>query len=338
MGAERRPTGVVVDVFGASVAAELAQRSLMHPVDTIKARLQYMRLAKPETAARPLLPPWSWRLPLLGDVAALRQVLQGPAKPGAALRVGSLYRGLAPALVGVLPNALVYMPTYEFSKQALASTSFAPLSGAITGCVCACVRVPVSVIKSRVQLQLYDTPLAALRATISGPAGYRGLYAGLGATLVHDISYATVQFALLEQLRLAADGWVGGRPLTAAEDGAVGFTVGLCTAAVTEPLDLVRTRLMAQKQPHQASAPAAGAASAAGAGRAASGAGVARSFGYTGVYHGLRSAAMADGVAALWRGLLPRLVLKSFGSSVWYTVYMASRRHLSERREAGAGR
>ena len=45
---------------------------------------------------------------------------------------------------------------------------------------------------------------------------------------------------------------------------------------------------------------------------------------------------MADGVAALWRGLLPRLVLKSFGSSVWYTVYMASRRHLSERREAGA--
>ena len=326
----QRPTSVA-DVFKASVAAELAQRSLLHPVDTIKARLQYMRLAEPQVAARPLLPPWSWRLPLLGDVAALRQVLQDPAQPGAPLRVRSLYRGLAPALVGVLPNALVYMPTYEFSKQALAGTSFAPLSGAITGCVCACVRVPVSVVKSRVQLQLYDTPLAALRAAVSGPAGLGGLYAGFGATLVHDIAYATIQFALLEQLRLLADGLVGGRPLTTAEDGAVGFTVGLCTAAVTEPLDLVRTRLMAQKPPQQAAAaPVAGGAASSGS------AGVARSFGYTGVYHGLRSAAMTDGVAALWRGLLPRLVLKSVGSSVWYTVYMASRRHLAQRREAEA--
>ena len=27
-----------------------------------------------------------------------------------------------------------------------------------------------------------------------------------------------------------------------------------------------------------------------------------------------------------WRGLLPRLVLKSLGSSLWYSVYMGARR------------
>ena len=28
---------------------------------------------------------------------------------------------------------------------------------------------------------------------------------------------------------------------------------------------------------------------------------------------------------SLWKGLLPRLVLKSVGSSIWYAVYMAAR-------------
>ena len=117
--------------------------------------------------------------------------------------------------------------------------------------------------------------------------------------------------------------WVEGKVLRIPDDAGYG--------AVTEPLDLVRTRLMAQKPPQQAAAaPVASGAASSGS------AGVARSFGYTGVYHGLRSAAMTDGVAALWRGLLPRLVLKSVGSSVWYTVYMASRRHLAQRREAEA--
>ena len=56
----------------------------------------------------------------------------------------------------------------------------------------------------------------------------------------------------------------------------------------------------------------------------------ARNFGYRGVIHGLRSVAATDGMLGLWRGLLPRLVLKSVGSSLWYTVYMGCRRHLSD--------
>jgi hypothetical protein len=36
-------------------------------------------------------------------------------------------------------------------------------------------------------------------------------------------------------------------------------------------------------------------------------------------------AAALEGVGALWKGLLPRLVLKSLGSSLWYAVYMAAR-------------
>ena len=310
------------DVFAASLAAEFAQRALLHPVDTIKARLQYMQFPRPAGGQQRL--PRLSQLPLVGDIAALRADAECSSMRNFSVR--SLYRGLAPALIGVVPSALVYMPTYEVSKAALSGTPFAGLAGCITGCACACVRVPVSVVKAKVQLQLYDGPLAALRASISGPSGLRGLYAGLGATLVHDVAYAAIQFALLERLRLVADGLVGGRALTATEDGMVGFSVGLCTAALTEPLDLVRTRLMVQKQQVKD-----GARAAAHGGGGSSGA-AGRSFGYRGVFHGLASAAGADGLVSLWRGLLPRLFLKSVGSSVWYTVYMASRRHLAERR------
>lgn len=74
------------------------------------------------------------------------------------------------------------------------------------------------------------------------------------------------------------------------------------TAIATEPLDVVRTRLQTQRRPD------------AGVGGT--------DFGYTGLLDGLVKAARTEGVLVLWRGLLPRLLLKSCGSSIWYSVYM----------------
>ena len=48
-------------------------------------------------------------------------------------------------------------------------------------------------------------------------------------------------------------------------------------------------------------------------------------FGYRGLFDGLQKAARQEGLPALWRGLLPRLLLKSVGSMIWYSVYMALR-------------
>ena len=53
----------------------------------------------------------------------------------------------------------------------------------------------------------------------------------------------------------------------------------MCAAIVTEPLDVVRTRLMTQgKNPH---------------------------FQYEGLLHGLQTAARREGLYSLWKGLLP---------------------------------
>ena len=48
-------------------------------------------------------------------------------------------------------------------------------------------------------------------------------------------------------------------------------------------------------------------------------------FGYHGLLDGLVKAVRQEGLLVLWRGLLPRLLLKSVGSMIWYSVYMALR-------------
>ena len=63
------------------------------------------------------------------------------------------------------------------------------------------------------------------------------------------MSYAVVQFGTLEQLRRVGAHLGGGRPLTASEDAGIGFVVGMAASAATEPIDLVRTRIMTQVCP-----------------------------------------------------------------------------------------
>ena len=135
----------------------------------------------------------------------------------------------------------------------------------------------------------------------------------------------------------------------------IGLAVGVITSVATEPLDVVKTRIIGQKRRvARASLPGA-AAHAAGGGQGRIRPTIARAqrrrhetckpsqrgegetpplvppkalqapqdFGYTGMIHGLRQIVSTEGVASLWRGLLPRLLLKALGSMIWYPVYMS---------------
>ena len=286
------------DIFIASLLADFARKVVLHPVDTMATRLQYAQ-TKPFHAKDQLL---------VGDARAMVDMLQRP---------GELYRGLGTALVGAVPVAVVYMPTYEFCSQAVRAMPpsdlgiplpAAQIASIATGLACALVRVPVTLVKSRLQLGLSATPLQAVGAALQA-MGLRGLFIGLRATCVLDVVYALVQFSALEQVRAVGAVLSGGRGLTSTEDALVGFLTGATTAVITEPLDVVRTRLQTQR------APGSGAGSV--------------DFGYTGLADGLAKAARQEGLLALWKGLLPRLLLKSVGSAIWYAAYMAARKALA---------
>ena len=310
------------EVLCGSVAAELTTKATLHPLDTLKTRLQYLVMRPRATIDR---------VPIVSDVRLAWRILQDatksphhsmlePAVRGrerstwkACTAVSrSLFRGLGPQLLGVVPVALVYMPTYEFTKSAAHGSTFekTPIAAVATGMVSAVVRSPVSLVKSRIQLGQHTSLSSAVRHACRH--GASGLFVGLRATAAHDVCYAIAQFTCLEQLRRlmlavrapTASG-AGRDPsqLHAADNAAIGFATGVLAAVVTEPLDVIKTRLMAQ-QPGRGEG----------------------SFGYDGLVHGLRRAARSEGVLSLWKGLAPRLLIKGMGSTIWYTTYMEARR------------
>ena len=164
------PSSLSADVFVGSLAAEVATKMLVHPLDTLKTRLQYLVVPRRATVTRR-----QW-LPLISDVAlGLELLTQATRSPhhslvdppllkltrGSRLFNGlrSLYRGIGPQLLGVLPISVVYMPSYELASSIFRETplQFTPAAGVVTGVVSAVVRVPVSVIKSRMQLGLHQS-------------------------------------------------------------------------------------------------------------------------------------------------------------------------------------
>lgn len=80
----------------------------------------------------------------------------------------------------------------------------AHMLAACIGEVAACtVRVPAELVKQRMQAGQHDALGAALRH-LWRTDGPRGLYRGLGATLLRDIPFAAIQMSLYEQCKVSA--------------------------------------------------------------------------------------------------------------------------------------
>ena len=113
----------------------------------------------------------------------------------------------------------------------------APAAGVATGVACSLVRVLLSVAKSRVQLGLAPSAGAALRQAYA-TGGAAALYTGFGATLALDVR---------RRRRPVHGARRGPAPPRHQELGGAGLRgLGALDPACTEPVDVVRTRIMAQ--------------------------------------------------------------------------------------------
>lgn len=116
------------------------------------------------------------------------------------------------------------------------------------------VRVPTEVIKAKMQTNttnassLSRTFQAVLGETHStGALGkwFGGLYRGYGITLLREIPFAMIQFPIYEYLKSYwAHRWRDGVAVNPIQAAACGSFGGAIAAAVTTPLDVVKTRLM----------------------------------------------------------------------------------------------
>jgi solute carrier family 25 S-adenosylmethionine transporter 26 len=113
----------------------------------------------------------------------------------------------------------------------------------------ACVaRVPTEVVKAKMQtgdsLGLMNTVRSVLKEK-HGPLGdiTGGLYRGYGITLLREIPFAAIQFPMYEKAKLVIGEWQKS-PATPVQSAACGSVAGGIAAAITTPLDVLKTRLM----------------------------------------------------------------------------------------------
>lgn len=130
---------------------------------------------------------------------------------------------------------------------------------ASVGEVMAClVRVPAEVIKQRTQAGILgsnSTSLLNFKYLLTNQSGegiIKGLYRGWGTTLLREIPFTIIQFPLYELFKSSIHlGGTSENPDTLVNGAVCGSIAGGIAAAVTTPLDVIKTRIMLS--PHKVS-------------------------------------------------------------------------------------
>ena len=222
--------------------------------------------------------------------------------------VGALYRGLGVSLIGAVPAMSAYFAVYQATKTALLSmaVSVPPMllvafSAAFSNCIATGLRVPCELVKQQIQAGMYPTVAAAVRGI--GAGGLRAFMPtdALLAQLARDIPFGVVMLLAYELLnrRRRADAARGAEwpPWASAVCGAAAG--GLATLA-TNPMDVVKTRMMTRADPAAAD----------------------------GVIRLARNMYASEGPSAFFRGVKPRLLHKVPSSTLFWLLYEAFRKLL----------
>ncbi|XP_050544726.1 probable mitochondrial glutathione transporter SLC25A40 isoform X2 [Daktulosphaira vitifoliae] len=180
-----------------------------------------------------------------GTIDAFRQIIRNEG-------VQSLWSGLSPTLILALPATIVYFVSYEqircfifdvvkpFYSQNIDENQLLWIS-AVSGCTArlgAATSVsPLELIRTKMQskklsyLEIHE----ALKSLLHYH-GIKGLWKGLGSTLLRDVPFSGLYWITYEKIKL-----MSGKPTTFMYNFFAGSIAGAFAAAVTTPFDVVKT-------------------------------------------------------------------------------------------------
>lgn len=208
--------------FSAGLIAGIAVDLPLHPVDTLKTRLQ--------------------------------------AREGLAASGGyrGLWNGLTAVLAMSVPASAVFFlvydqvrnlcPSGEEQRPRLQSMAVDAVAASVADIAATVVRVPCEVVKQRMQCS-QDGKLVSVTGSLRHGEGFRGLFAGFGAMVSRDVPFALLQMPLFEELKTLHP-WTSQARATQSTSlqGLVGMSSGALAGAVsgflTTPLDAAKTRIM----------------------------------------------------------------------------------------------
>ncbi|GFO41106.1 S-adenosylmethionine mitochondrial carrier protein [Plakobranchus ocellatus] len=213
-----------------------------------------------------------------------------------------LYAGLLSVLLGSAPSAALFFLAYETSKTILGSDGngsylyqtsshmVAASVGDVTSCL---IRVPMEIVKQRTQVLKAASSHSTFLMTYQ-EQGLRGFYKGYFSTIAREIPFSVIQFPLWEFLKHKCSER-SGEPSTPGQSSLCAGVAGGISAALTTPLDVVKTRVMlAQTGTKEA---------------------------YGTIVFVLQSLLRDEGMAGLFAGLVPRLWLMSLGGAIFLGAY-----------------
>lgn len=266
-------------------------RSITHPVDTIKARMQVIRTKL--------------------NLSNLHQF--GLIKTGMgtfhAEGIRGLYRGLGINIVGGAPASAVFFYCFDQSKKLLAgitgvNNSFMQsfLSGIMAEVVACLLFVPIDVIKERQQVMTlmksynYKNSIDAIRQ-IAKQEGVTSLYRAYGATILSFGPFTGISIALYDKLKY----WFGydERSIAFHQSLILSALSGSVASIVTNPIDVVKVRMQVQRAELKGSAPLS-------EGR----------FGYRNSLHGMKMLFNKEGFLGMFKGLSARITFGIISSGL----------------------
>uniref|UniRef100_A0A7S3GFI2 Mitochondrial carrier protein n=1 Tax=Palpitomonas bilix TaxID=652834 RepID=A0A7S3GFI2_9EUKA len=263
---------------------------LLHPVDTVRARMQVERVGTKGGSTM---------------TQAARAVLRDSG-------ISGFYRGVKTTVLLTGPAHALYFSGYEMAKRQLRSLDhkgdtrdeaiYALASGLFANFCGAFVWVPMDVVKQKMQVHggtLYHRDTDALRDVLR-KEGPRGLYRGFGAAFLTYGPFSGIYFAMYEAqkslfLRLSRsndDNKERLIPFYASLAFAAG--AGGIAAAVTCPLDVVKTRMQVEGRSGEA---------------------------YKNTFDGLWKVANNEGFAGLFRGVQARVTWIAPSCAVTMVLY-----------------
>lgn len=280
----------------------------VHPLDTLKTRLQS---------------------PHFGALYRQRSVLSALSS----MSRREMFSGLGVLLTAAIPASGIYFCTYELAKRFLGrSFGIADLSssawlhltaGAVAEASASMLVVPAEVLKIRQQVECTAAGVPTSRPSpaawqiarrIVQAEGTRGLYRGWAATVSRDAPFSAIQFMIYEfakaKLEHAARRAHRSGALTELSSFSValaaGGAAGAVAAAVTNPLDVIKTRLQLVSDSRTAT-----------------------SYRQTvaGILH-------EEGIRGLTAGVVPRTVWMTLVTSLTFSFYEISRLWLGRMEEA----
>ncbi|KAG0564902.1 hypothetical protein KC19_8G149300 [Ceratodon purpureus] len=214
-----------------------------------------------------------------------------------------LYRGLGSNLTSSAPISAIYTLTYEAVKAGLLRHIPEDMSAlahcAAGGCASVATSIvytPSECVKQQMQVNgLYQNSWQAFTSMLK-QGGLPMLYKGWGAVLCRNVPQSVIKFYTYEGLKLwAQGGQPRDTPLTTLQALAIGGVAGSTAAFFTTPFDVVKTRLQTQIPGSVQQ--------------------------YNGVIHAFQSIATTEGVAGLYRGLVPRLVIYVTQGALFFASY-----------------